>query len=264
MAFNTEIFQKLKDNGSYDFDFLYFEEIDSTNDFAKKAQYDKCGKVKVIISSYQSRGKGRLGRRFISKKDKGIYFSVITSNLDEDHISLLTVAAAVCVCETLERETGDKFDIKWVNDILYENKKICGILTENAIDTSTGTFERSIVGIGVNLYGTIDSELKNIASTVEEMTGKTVSCEKTVFDIVCGLTNYFSCTDTRKYLEKYRQRCTTLGKRITVNNVNEKYSAKAIEIDEQGRLVVETNGRISALNSGEVSVLPQETQEKEK
>ncbi|MBQ7580365.1 MAG: biotin--[Clostridia bacterium] len=256
MAFNIEKFEELTKNCPVEIECLFFDEIDSTNNFAKRRDVSCDGKMKVIVASSQSSGRGRLGKKFVSQKGKGIYFSVVTDLAESSKLPTLTVSAAVCVCRAMEKQIGKCLSFKWVNDIFLYGKKICGILTENVINPDTGAIEKTIIGIGADLYGTIDGSIKDVASTVEALTGKTVSCEELVFDTVVGLYEFLTKDDVSSYVEEYKRRCLTLKKRIIVNDYLQKYEAYALDIDEQCRLLIERNGKILALNSGEVSVLP--------
>lgn len=254
MAFDTDKFENLIKNSGEDVSFDYFEQIDSTNVYAKTADL-KNSFFNVIISSCQTNGKGRMGRSFISKKDTGIYFSVIVNGFEYEYISLLTVISAVCVIKALEKETGEDFKVKWVNDILYKDKKICGILVENVINPEKTAPERTVIGIGVNLFGKIDDEISSTASTVEDMTGKKVSPENLILLTLFYMKYYFSNPDNKEYLSFYKNKCVTLNNNILVNDFVNKYSAYALDIDDEGRLKIEKNGRIIYLNSGEASVL---------
>ena len=256
MAFDMEKFNLLISKSEFDFKFLYFDSIGSTNDYAKTHTLDDESKTTVIISSSQTNGRGRIRREFISEKDKGIYFSIVKHGLKNCQIDMLTVAAAVCVCEAIEEECDVRLSIKWVNDILLDDKKICGILTENVFDNKTKNIDLSIIGIGINLFGKVDEKIQNIASSIEALTNKKISAENVVFNTVCGLERFFLNQNKEDVINKYRERCITVGRDVLVNDFTTTYQAKAIEVDDDGSLVVEFNEKKLHINSGEVSVLP--------
>jgi len=131
-----------------------FSNLESTNETAKQPQFLDAEHGTVIIAESQSAGKGRHGKSFYSPAEHGIYMSVIL-RLDSpgfsdssDFSELITMFAAVCVCQAIEALTDKKPQIKWVNDIFISGKKICGILTERRSDS----LDRIIVGIGINFY----------------------------------------------------------------------------------------------------------------
>ena len=253
MAFDEKLFGHLIKNSDFEFDHLYFKSIDSTNEYAKRHDFDK---TTVIISSEQYKGKGRLGRQFISEKDKGVYFSIVEYGLTHKQISMLTIAAGVCVCEVLEEECKKDFSIKWVNDILFDGKKVCGILVENTVDESTKSMQKSVIGIGINLYKNVDESICDIASSVEYMTSKKLLGERVVFKIVNKLEQFLKKNDKANILDIYRKKCITCNRDVIVNTFSKVYPAFALGIDDEGHLLVEAQGRTFALNSGEVSVLP--------
>jgi len=127
--------------------FHYFDVVESTNELAKQPQFQNAEHGTVIIADSQTAGKGRQGKSFFSPPNQGIYMSVIL-NSGGINTELVTVYAGVCVCLAIEALTDKKPQIKWVNDIFVNRKKICGILAENRSDSPN----RVIVGIGLNFY----------------------------------------------------------------------------------------------------------------
>ena len=131
-----------------------FEEVASTNQTAKElAVAGKAGHGSLVLARSQQAGRGRRGRSFFSPKDAGLYLSVIIkpeSTLTES--LLLTCAAAVAVCRAVKQVYGLELSIKWVNDLYYQGKKVCGILTEAVTDFESGSIEFAVIGIGLNLF----------------------------------------------------------------------------------------------------------------
>ena len=128
-----------------------YKTIGSTNQVAKKMAIDGEAQGTVIISEEQTQGRGRMGRSFFSPAKSGIYMSLILRpNVYAHEAVLVTTAASVGVCRAIEKVTDKNPQIKWVNDIFLDDKKICGILTEAVTNFETGLVECVIIGIGLN------------------------------------------------------------------------------------------------------------------
>lgn len=145
-----------------------YQEIDSTNRAAKEAAVTGlAGHGGCVVAGKQTAGRGRRGRSFYSPEEAGLYLSVILKprgSLKES--LLLTAEAAVAVYKAVLRTTGISLGIKWVNDLYYNEKKVCGILTEAVTDFESGDIDFAVVGIGLNLYeaeGGYPSEIRNVA-----------------------------------------------------------------------------------------------------
>ncbi len=131
-----------------------YDKLESTNQTAKKeAMMGETGHGAFVIARSQTAGRGRRGREFYSPADAGLYMSVILKPQGTIHDSLLiTTAAAVAVYRAVAQICGIQLDIKWVNDLFYKGKKVCGILTEAVTDFESGNIEFVVVGMGLNLY----------------------------------------------------------------------------------------------------------------
>lgn len=232
---------------------FFYEETDSTNTRAKFYEGD-LGKCALFVADSQSAGRGRLGRRFHSLSGTGIYMSVLSKcEVGITDPALITVRAAVAVCRAIESLAPIKPKIKWVNDIIYDGKKLAGILTEGVIEDS-GKITKTICGIGINvLKRELPEEIKNLALSIEEACGVKLSRSALCARI---LEEFLAHTPWEEIIEEYRARCTLIGKDITVYKAEcEPYPAKALAIDERGRLLVRLeNGKEECLSSGEVSV----------
>ena len=150
-----------------------YDELESTNQTAKKeAMMGEAGHGAFVIARSQTAGRGRRGREFYSPADTGLYMSVILKPQGTIHDSLLiTTAAAVAVYRAVAQLCGIQLDIKWVNDLFYKGKKVCGILTEAVTDFESGNIEFVVVGMGLNLYldqENLPGELRNIAGALYE------------------------------------------------------------------------------------------------
>lgn len=236
------------------------QSVTSTNSIAKELAAQGSPAGTVIIAREQTEGKGRMGRTFYSPKATGIYFTIILRpalNLEDS--MLITTAAAVAVARAIETVSKQRAEIKWVNDIFVNGKKVCGILTEASLNFESGCLEYAVAGIGINI------ETKDFPQEIQQTAGslfeaKPGNCPVTSILLAEILNNLASCMDTlnsKQYLPEYRSRSFLLGKNILILKGKETIPAKAIDIDEKARLVVEyEDHRIEALNSGEVSIRP--------
>ena len=230
-------------------------EIDSTNNRAKLLAAE--GKRNIcVVADRQTGGRGRMGRQFFSPEGSGLYFSlVVTPTVKGEDSALLTTFAAVCVAETLEELTGVSAAIKWVNDVYMNGKKICGILTEGALNYENGTFDYAVIGIGINLGKTaFPEELASIASDVETETGVKLNKDLLLERLLERFAHMESALAQGDFMEAYRKRCFVLGKDVTVTRGSEIFAAKALDVNAKGELLVEAAGERMTLSSGEVSV----------
>ena len=131
------------------FDVIKKDVVTSTNTLLKEMAHSGVKSGTVIIANKQTAGKGRMGRCFYSPENTGIYLSVLLREPSLSEPTLLTTAAAVAVMKAISRTTKKEPQVKWVNDILLDNKKVCGILTEGEFCESRLMF--AIVGIGINV-----------------------------------------------------------------------------------------------------------------
>ena len=234
-------------------------ETTSTNDDAKRPEYRHGD---IVWAERQTAGRGRLGRSFTSPAGKGVYCSVVLRPpLPAANAQTATIGAAVAVCRAVQMLCGLGLAIKWVNDLYYKGKKVCGILTEAGTDLESGQLEWLVVGIGLNLTATAadwPEELARRAGSLYPGGPAPVSRAALAGAIareLLALCPAFDC------LDEYRARCFVPGHWVTVCTGTETYAAKALAIDEEGRLVIQReNGRQEALRCGEVTTRPARTE----
>ncbi len=228
-------------------------EVTSTNSILKEPSYDReC----ALIALSQTAGRGRLGRSFFSPHDSGLYLSLrFKPSVPLDKYILLTPAAAVAACHAIESVSGKSPQIKWVNDLISDNRKICGILTE--IITSPNISANVIVGIGINVYspqGGFPDELSTIAGHIfdeprENLRNNLAAAFINSFLELCDN------IDSSSFIDEYRKRSCVIGRRINVIRADTVRSALALDIDSECRLMVQyDDGTKEALQSGEISI----------
>lgn len=238
-------------------DVSVFPVLESTNQTAKELAKMGAAEGKLIVADCQTGGRGRLGRSFFSPQGCGAYFSlVLRPDMLGEEAVLITTAAAVAVCRTIEKLSGKQAKIKWVNDIFVEGKKVCGILTEAAF-RQDGKIDYAVLGIGVNISPNPEGfpeDIKKIAGTVFESAepyGRELFIAEAVNNFMALYKDIFS-PETPK---EYKSRSLVLGKTVTFEKECIKRTAKVVDIDDKCRLVVEyENGEKDVLSSGEISL----------
>lgn len=244
-----------------DVDLRVYDEVKSTNTLAKKDAIDHSGQTTVIVANSQTEGKGRRGRTFYSPPGSGIYLSVVLNpkQFKFQNLTLITAVAAVSVAQVIEETTGEKPEIKWVNDVLLHGRKICGILTEAVTDLETGGMQWVVVGIGLN----VTTPEKGFPADIQQRAGTLFQqnlSEVPRNQLAAGIINRFLANsyswDDQQIVAAYKKRMPLLGKSVVVNDFSsEPYLVTARDVNEQGQLVVETQGgEIKVLNSEEISI----------
>ncbi|MBR1672150.1 MAG: biotin--[Fretibacterium sp.] len=244
---------------------ICLETVDSTNNYAKRLALTRVENGTLVAANQQTAGKGRRGHSFMSPPGTGLYMSlVLRPTAAMERFQMITVAAAVAVCLTLEELTQEKPLIKWVNDIYLrrretgEELKICGILSEAVSDVETGSIESVVVGLGLNVTTRNFGELKGIAGSLFP---KGVGRNQIAAGIAEHLMDLAGRLDDPKLIQEYRDRSLLLGREITYAQdepagspqKETAHRALAVDIDAQGGLVVENKkGERVTLRSGEV------------
>ena len=241
-----------------DVEIFCFDCIPSTNLEAKSyAMLKKSGEKAapaLFVASEQSAGRGRLGRSFLSRRDKGIYMSLLYFTYEDlsDAVTI-TTAAAVVVASCLERASGERMMIKWVNDIYTKQGKVAGILTETVL-TEIG--QAVIVGIGINLgENDFPEDLKGIAASVPALDLER-ECEL-IARICEGLLVHSSDCQNRSYMEEYRQRMIFVGEETELLRGGERVGyGKVLGVDDDGGLLFLPQGEAKPIvvHTGEISV----------
>lgn len=223
---------------------IHLDETDSTNKYIKNLA--AAGERGIcVIADRQSAGRGRLGRTFESPEG-GLYMSFICTSTDVVG-DALTAKTAVAAARAIERLTGLPLKIKWVNDLYAGERKLCGILAEGV--WNGGELDCIVIGIGVNLYGTLPDYLENIATTVESAGGQVPEREELAGAI---LEEFNNLTD---FYEEYKSRQLLLGCSVAVHRGDDTFYAVAEEIDENCAVILRLDdGSRVTLSSGEISL----------
>lgn len=239
--------------------------VNSTNTYVKE-QAATLPDGYAVVADAQTAGRGRLGRSFLSPSGSGVYISILLHpTLPLEQVNMITVGAAVALCEAIEETCGFEPDIKWVNDVLKNGKKLCGILTEAALEAETGQLSYVIVGVGINVRQPEDGlpeEICDIAGCLEDFSPYPVRRNALVAAFFNHMETCFDLIisgDTETLMHRYRSYIHFLGEPITVIRGGARETATAVAINSSGHLIIEQNGHQSVMLAGEISIrLPEQ------
>ncbi len=233
-----------------------YDTLPSTNTLAKELAKAGAPAGTAVIAVSQSGGRGRMGRTF-SSPPGGLYLTVIfRPNCPAEKLMHLTCAAGVAAAEAIKTAAGVTPQLKWINDLILNGRKVGGILTELGLD-SRGNADFALVGIGINCAQNIPPELAEIATSLEGETGTPVSPAALAAALLQRLYALSGKLLTNKaaLMDTYRSLCLTCNRDILVLRGEERFPAHAIEVTNAGALLVSyPDGHREALQSGEVSI----------
>jgi len=241
---------------------LQFESLPSTNTEAARLAERGAVEGTVIVSNEQTAGRGRLDRSWISPANAGLYLSLILRpQFAAPRYTLIPLLAALAVHDALLAVFDLQVDIKWPNDVLINERKLCGILAET-VETTAG--RAVIVGIGVNLTSeAFPTELREIATSLKQVTKQTIDRDEILRAVVSSLSRRYAQLDTadgdREIISEWEKHSSyAFGKHISVNSANEVITGITRGLEVDGALRIETDeGRIVAVRAGDVTSVRQ-------
>lgn len=235
---------------------IIHDSVESTNDLAKEMVGDWDREGTVILADSQTHGKGRRGRSWHSEKDVGIYLSTLVKPaLPLDQVPLITMVAGVALIHTINEFSPVRAFLKWPNDILLNEKKVAGILTENHHEDGHSGI---IIGIGINVnHARFPIELQHIATSIAMENGGSFERLPLIPALLTHLDREYRCfleEGLASVVQQWSLNSHMFGMYITLTQGDQTYTGSAIKLDEQGRLVVLLDsGEERAFDSGEVS-----------
>ena len=240
---------------------------DSTNRRVQELAMNGAPDGMIVVANEQTAGRGRLGRTFHSPKDTGIYFSVLLRpTCEPSEIVQITTWTAVAIARAVERTTGMRPDIKWVNDLMMGGRKICGILTEMSVESETGTIQYVVAGIGVNVNQEISDypeELRGIAGSIAMAVGHPVRRARLTACMIEEMDNLRRDWPSGRadYLRAYREMCISTGREVLVTDARHtgefaKHGFCEAVNDDFSLRIRYDDGSYENVSSGEVSVVP--------
>ena len=240
---------------------VYFSQLGSTNDEAKKRAVEGCPEGTLIITEAQLGGRGRLSRGWFSPHAKGIWFSVVLRPpFPPQEAPKSTLMAAVALNRAIRQQTGIPCGIKWPNDILCNGKKLVGILTE--MNSEMDAINHIVIGMGINVNIAAEEfppELGEIATSLLMETGSPVSRLDLFVCVLEQLEKLYLSVKSDGFasvLDAWRQESITLNQMVTVSGADRSFIGKAVDIDADGALLVATDSGIEKVLAGDVSIRP--------
>ncbi|MBL1228629.1 biotin--[acetyl-CoA-carboxylase] ligase [Enterococcus sp. BWB1-3] len=212
----------------------------------------------LVVADTQEAPKGRFGRPFFAKKGGGIYMSILLRpNQVFEEMAQYTTIMAVAIAEAIEELTDQITEIKWVNDLYINGKKVCGILSEAISDVESGQITTIIIGMGINFsirQEEFPEEIQQKATSLFSSSLPTITRN----ELISAIWNHFYTIlneDNLEYMERYRKKSFVLGKEVTFVQNNQEYQGYAATINNRGELIVQLHdGSEKILSSGEISL----------
>ncbi|MFD2390616.1 biotin--[acetyl-CoA-carboxylase] ligase [Enterococcus gallinarum] len=234
------------------------DQVETTMKEAKLAALSELSTPALFLSETQVGGHGRFNRPFFSPKGKGIYMSLLLKpNHTFSELPQYTLLAAVAVAQAIDELTGKETQIKWVNDIYLEGKKVCGILSEATSDFESGRIASIVIGIGINFaipQAAFPEDIQQKATSLFPSGEAPVNRARLITAV---WTRFFDLLDqlpADDYLTIYRQKSFVLGKTVCFTQQGIRYEGVAESITATGELVVRTTDDVKVLSSGEISL----------
>ena len=235
-----------------------FDTVESTNSLARALAAEGVPSGTVILADGQTGGRGRLGRSFDSQKGKGLYFSLILRpELPPDRLLHVTPMVAVAACDAIEKVSGLRPGVKWINDLILRERKLAGILTESSVNFETGFVDYLVIGIGINCRHEAEDFPTELNAISLHMAGAEISREQLAAELIRCLSEMAEVLISGKeaWLRRYAENCLTVGRRVKILLNGQETSAFATEIDPDGGLVVRYDDHSEGvIFFGEVSV----------
>ena len=239
----------------------YFSSLGSTNDEAKKLAVSGSPEGTLVITEEQTGGRGRLSRGWFSPTAKGIWFSVVLRPpFPPQEAPKCTLMTAVALNRAIREITGVPCGIKWPNDILCNDRKLVGILTEMSAEMDA--INHVVIGMGINVNisaGDFPPDLQTIATSLLLETGAPVSRLDLFVKILAKLEEVYLVVRNRGFsavLDAWRQESITLGRQVRVVGLDKSFCGQAIDIDPDGALLVSTDSGVERVLAGDVSIRP--------
>ena len=241
-------------------DIRVFQETTSTNDIAEKLARDGVKEGVVVFAESQRKGRGRLGRKWISPGKKGLWFSVLLRpDLPSQSATQITIASATALSRAIHLETQLHPEIKWPNDILIRGKKVAGILTELSAELDRVKFIVLGIGVDVNIVSSeFPPEVRKLATSLKIETGDTLDRAELATTILRELDADYDRVCAGQFeavANEWEEQCTTLGRNVTILVGQRETKGRAESLDKDGALLLRTQyGHLERIIAGDVTL----------
>ena len=252
--FSFEVSSGLKNEVIGKRSLFYYESIESTNDKAYELAEKGAPEGSLVVAENQTRGKGRMGRKWVSPKGGGIYMSLILRpDAETDQIPAITLIAASGVIRAIKKVCSVEARMKWPNDVVIDGKKVCGILTE--IKAQPDRVDFVVLGIGINV-NTPSGKLPPGATSLRMECNSRVNRTELIKKVLEELEVHYTRFKKEGFVslrEECRDLSSILGKRVKVEEHRRVIEGAAWDIDQKGALIIRTdNGALERVFSGDV------------
>ena len=255
-----DLSSRLGRTGTIGRDIRVFEQTTSTNDVVDKLARDEVKEGVVVFAESQTKGRGRLGRKWASPARKGLWFSVLLRpDLRPQQATQLTVASAISLRRAIETQTGLKPEIKWPNDILVAGRKVAGILTE--LNAELDRVKYVILGLGVDVNQSLaefSAELRKSATSLKIEAGRPVSRAELAVAILRELDRDYARICAGGFAavaDEWEEHCTTLGRQVVLRMGERQLHGRAEALGEDGALLLRTeHGHLERIVGGDVAL----------
>jgi len=255
-----DLLARLGETGVIGRDIQVFQETTSTNDVVERLAHDGVREGAVVFAESQTRGRGRLGRRWHSPRGMGLWFSVLLRpKLHPTATTQITIVAATAVSRALRELTDLPVEIKWPNDLLVRGRKLAGILTELSAELDAVKHVTLGIGVDVNLpSAALPADLRRIATSLRIETGGEFNRAEVAAAILRALdTDYAKVMrgDFKSVADEWESRCATLGQNVSIDMGGRQIRGRAEALGEDGALMVRTqHGRLERIIGGDVTL----------
>ncbi len=238
---------------------FYFEITDSTNEFAKELALKGEVEGTVVVSEHQRSGKGRLGRKWVSKKGKNILFSVIfRPKIPVERVAYLTMICSLAIVSSLKRLFCIDVGIKWPNDIYYKGKKLCGILTEFGAEQGRLNYAVVGAGINVNMNPSEFPDIRDTATSLCEILGKEIERISLFKEILCEIDKEYLNLKKEQFQDiifRWKSLSTILGRKVCVDTGEKTVKGLAFDFFDDGSLILKRDdGEFEKVFFGDVTL----------
>jgi BirA family biotin operon repressor/biotin-[acetyl-CoA-carboxylase] ligase len=241
-------------------DIHVFEKTTSTNDIIEKMARDGVQEGVVVFAESQTKGRGRLARKWVSPPGKGLWFSILLRpRLRPQLATQLTVASATALRRAVAVQTGLKPEIKWPNDVILAGRKVAGILTE--LNAELDQIKYLILGLGVNVNlnaGDFPVELRKVATSIKMELGRSFSRAELAVAILRELEQDYARIAARDFAavaDEWEAHCTTLGHGVVIRTGERRIRGRAESLDEEGALLLRTeHGHLERIIGGDLTL----------
>ena len=261
MDWNLEELEKRLSGKPFGHKIHYYSETDSTNDKAFALGIAGAPEGTVVIADRQSSGKGRLQRSWHSPPGVNIYTSLILRpRIASSEAARIPIVAGIAVAEVLDKYSPSRIKLKWPNDVLLNNKKVCGILSQAKIAGKKIDF--IVLGIGINInigQNELPLEICDSATSLIMETGREISRQELIISLYENLEKWYKQLLQKGFIrikEKWLEMTPMIGQTVQVIFQDEKIEGKATGIDDEGSLIIlaERNKEIKVY-AGDATIL---------